>query len=351
MIKKVTLKDIAEDTGLSISTVSRALTRTGKISKEKEKKVFESAYKLNYPIPLVHLPAELRDTIKIAIVTRHYTGEFFASLFEGFDRSAKDTKAAISMISVTHSSDSPAEIVSELRKTHFDAAVIFLPDFRAADYEALLKLSPPEFPIVSIAPIASPVMDTVTFDNYRGGHLVARHFQERGFRKLGIIHGPINKSEAMLRKNGFVDYIHASEELSLVWDFPGDYSFERGKAAYGYFKKAAVKPDAIFCSNDGMAVGFMHQAIRDGLIIPNDVAIAGFDDLPTCDLYTPTLTSVHTPYELLGKKTIEAITNRIKDQSSLRHTGYISLVPVSLTIRESTTEMSRIFQNPYKSLV
>ncbi|MCC5935458.1 MAG: LacI family DNA-binding transcriptional regulator [Balneolales bacterium] len=351
MIKKVTLKDIADDTGLSISTVSRALTRTGKISKDNEKKVFESAYRLNYPVSNIHTPLELRKTIHIAIITRHYTGEFFASLFEGFDRSTKDSNAGISLISVTHTSDSPEQINSDLRKTHFDAAVIFMPDYRAKDYETMLRLCPPEFPIVSIAPIASPVMDTVTFDNYRGGHLIAQHFEARGFRKLGIVHGPINKSESMLRKNGFVDYIQASDDLSLVWEYGGDYSFEQGKASYESYRNAPVKPDAIFCSNDGMAVGFMHNAIRDGLAVPNDVAIAGFDDLPTCNLYTPTLTSVHTPYELLGKKTIEIILNRLKDQSSERHSGYMSLVPVSLTVRESTTKMARTFRNPYQSLV
>ncbi|AXJ00742.1 DNA-binding transcriptional regulator, LacI/PurR family [Cyclonatronum proteinivorum] len=351
MIKKVTLKHIAEDTGLSISTVSRALTRTGKISKENEKRIYESAYRLNYPVSSIHTPIELRNTIQIAIVTRHYTGEFFASLFEGFDLAAKDTNAGVSLMSVTHTSDSPDEIVSELRKTHFDAAVIFMPDYGEAEYEVLLNSFPAEFPLVSIAPIASPVMDTVTFDSYRGGHLVAKHFEERGYQKLGVIQGPINKSEAMLRKNGFLDYINASDNLSLVWEYCGDYSFAKGKAGYYNYKDAPVKPEAIFCTNDSMAVGFMHNAIRDGLIIPNDVAIAGYDDLPTCNLYTPTLSSVHTPYDSLGQKTIEIIINRLKEQSSARHTGYISLVPVSLSVRESTTSLSRIFKNPYKTLV
>lgn len=191
-------------------------------------------------------------------------------------------------------------------------------------------------------------MDTVTFDNYRGGHLVASHFEELGRRKLGIIQGPANKSEAMLRKNGYIDYINLTDCLDLVWEFNGDYSFEMGKEAYEQYKQSSNKPDAIFCSNDSMAIGFVHNAIRDGLHIPDDLAIAGYDDLPICDLYTPTITSVHTPYELLGKKALELILDRLQQKNDERHTGYTSLVPVSISVRESTTSIVETFRNIYR---
>lgn len=350
MIEKITLKDIAEDSGLSISTVSRALTRSGKISKENERRVFESAQRLNYPLSTLHTPIELRESINIALVTRHYTGEFFASLFEGFDHSTIGSKARINLISVSHASDTPEQVAAEIKKSNFDAAVIFLPDYRAKDYLNILESIPAEFPVVSIAPIANPVMDTVTFDNYRGGYLVANHFEDQGYKNVGIIEGPLTKSEAMLRKNGFVDYVRASDSMNLVWDFSGDYSLRRGKEAYEHYKKSTIKPDAIFCSNDGMTFGFMHAALRDGVIIPDDVALVGFDDLPTCDFYTPTISSVHTPYDLLGKKTIELILNRLQQDPPQKHTGYTSLVPVTLSVRESSTHLNQIFHNFYKDL-
>jgi DNA-binding LacI/PurR family transcriptional regulator len=349
MIEKVTLKDIAMDTGLSISTVSRALSQTGKISKENEKKVFESAHRLNYPLTNIHTPIELRKSINIALVTRHYTGEFYASLFEGFDQATQDTKATMNLTSVSHTSSPVPQIITELKNTHYDAAVIFLPEFKAADYRELLESASGNFPLVSIAPIANPVMDTVTFDNYRGGYLVANHFEQRGYKNLGIIQGPVKQSEAMLRKSGFLDYIQASDSLNLTWQFSGDYSFQKGKEAYEDFKQLNNKPNAIFCSNDGMTLGFMHSAIRDGVHIPEDVAVAGFDDLPTCELYTPTITSVHTPYTMLGKKTLELIFNRLEEKTDRQHTGYTSLVPVSLSIRESSTELDNVFQKYYPS--
>ena len=347
MIEKVTLKDIARDTGLSISTVSRALSQTGKISKDNERKIFESAHRLNYPLTNIHTPIELKKNINIALVTRHFTGEFYSSLFEGLDQSTEGTKATMSLTSVSHTSSPIPLIISELNKKHYDAAVIFLPDFKAVDYMELLEYVSGNFPLVSIAPIANPVMDTITFDNYRGGHLVANHFEERGYKNLGIIQGPLKQSEAMLRKSGFVDYIQASDSMNLTWQYNGDYSFQKGNEAYEDFMKLNKKPDAIFCSNDGMTLGFMHSAIRNGIHIPEDVAVAGFDDLPTCKLYTPTITSVHTPYTMLGKKTLELIFSRLEEKTDRKHIGYTSLVPVSLSVRESSTELANVFKKYY----
>jgi DNA-binding LacI/PurR family transcriptional regulator len=348
MLKKVTLKDIALDSGLSISTVSRILSGSGSFNSEKAKRVFESANKLNYPLSSQKTPLELRSSINIALVVRHYTGEFFASLFEGFDQATRESKMRVNLVSVSHAQSSPEELATYLDQSQFDAAIIFLPDYKPADYQAIMNSLSDDFPIVSIAPIANPVMDTVTFDNYRGGHLVASHFEELGYKKLGMIQGPGSKSEAMLRKNGFMDYINMSDNLHLVWEFNGDYSFEQGKEAYRHFKELDDKPDAIFCSNDSTTIGFVHNAIRDGMHIPDDLALAGYDDLPICNLYTPTITSVHTPYELLGKKTLELILDRLHEKKGTNHTGYTSLVPVTLSIRESTTALTEVFKNYYK---
>lgn len=344
MIEKVTLKDIARDTGLSISTVSRALSQTGKISRENATKVFESANRLNYPLAAIHTPLEHRDKINIALVTRHFTGEFYSSLYAGFDLATKEKTASISLMSVTHSSVPVLKVLTDLKKNRYDAAILFLPELKSADYYELLERLPSDFPVVSIAPLANPVLDTVTFDHYRGGYLVARHFEERGFRKVGMILGPVHQSEAMLRKNGFLDYVQSSEQMTLEWQCHGDFSFQSGRSAYDEYKSQSDRPEAIFCSNDSMALGFMHGALRDSVHVPGEVALAGFDDLPVTTLYTPTITSVHTPYELLGKKTLELIFNRLEKRTDEHHIGYTNLVPVSLNVRESTMELDQAFQ-------
>jgi len=336
---KITLKDIAEDTGLSISTVSRALARKGKISTKNEKKVFESAHRLNYPLNNIATPVDLRDNIFVALVTRFHPGEFFAAFYEGFDLASKGTNFNFALFNVTNKEKSDTDFVASLHQNHFDAAVIFLPTFIEKDYQKLIDNIGNEFPMISAAPLPTPVMDTVAFDNYRGGHLVARHFHEQGYKKIGIIQGPITKIEAQLRKNGLTDYCK-THGLNVVWDYGTIYDLQEGQAAYEHYKKSPEKPEAVFASNDALAVGFMQQAILDGLKIPGDVAIASYDDLPVCKYHNPTITSVHTEYETLAKNILEMLIERLQNENGTPHTGYTKLVPVSLNVRESSTELN-----------
>lgn len=333
---KITLKDIADDTGFSISTVSRALSRSGKISAKNEKKIFESAQRLNYPIKNFDTPLELRRNIFIALVLKFHTGEFYSSFYHGIDMATKGTNTNLAMVNASNTATDEITLIKELQNANFDAAIIFLPDFSQDDYERLISETNPNFPVISVAPIASPVMDTITFDTYRGGHLVADHFHSQGFRKLGIINGPLNKSEAMLRKNGYADFISNNKDTELIWQFDGDYENSSGLEAYESYKQATVKPEAIFCSNDSMAVGFIQNALRDGVRIPGDLAIAGYDNLPICEYHSPTITSVVTPYDMLGSKAIKYLLDRLKSDSKNEHEGYISMVPVSLKVRESS---------------
>lgn len=332
---KITLKNIAEDTGLSISTVSRALSQNGKISPKNVKKVFESAQRLNYPIYQHAAASKFRSNFYIALVTHFYPGEFYASFFDGFSQAAAGSNIHFGMFNVCDKNDSSLRFLDSIKRNHFDAAVIFLPGLSKNDYWEIINRVG-DFPIVTTAPLATPVMDTIVFDNYSGGHLVAKHFHERGYRKIGSIQGPSSEVETHLRKNGLSDYCEQNG-LDIIWNFKSDYDITSGKAAYEEFKLLKHKPDAIFAGNDALALGFMHSALRDGVSIPGDVAIAGYDDIPSCQYQNPTLTSVQTPYKALGQNVLDLLTEQLhKPDSVARHSGSSKLVPVKLIERESS---------------
>ncbi len=334
---KITLKDIAKDTGLSISTVSRALAKSGKISSANVKRVFESAQRLNYPIVSNMAPFKLRNSIYIALVTTFHPGEFYASFFNGFTKAAAGSNIHFGLFNVCMENDCSFRFLESIKKNHFDAAVLFLPGLSKEDYMQILNRVD-DFPMISAAPIATPVMDSVVFDNYSGGHLIGKHFHERGFRKIGIIQGPSSELETHLRKNGLIDYCEQNG-LKLVMKYRSDYDISSGKGAYEHYKNLEEKPEAIFACNDALAIGFIHSATRDGVSIPADVAIAGYDDIPICEYQNPTLTSIHTPYEILGKNILSHLTAQLSDKdSSISHSGSTKLIPVTLVERESTAK-------------
>jgi len=338
---KVTLEDIAADTGFSVSTVSRAISKSGSISSDAEKIIFESAQRLNYPLKNLNTPIELRKNILIALLTRFHVGEFYSSFYHGIDSATRGTNSNIALLSISNSHLNTVDLINELYKSNFDAVILFLPDLNQDDYRKIIKGTDPDFPIISVASIANPVMETVTFDTYRGGYLVAQHFYEMGYKKMGIILGPQHKSDAMLRKNGFIDFISLKEELDLVWHYEGDYENNSGSEAYNSYKTMKDKPEAIFCSNDSMAVGFIQSAMNDGVKIPGDLAIAGYDDLPICSYHSPSITSVHTSFEMLGKKAVEYLVNSLNSRTKIEHNGHVTMLPVSLKVRESSLKDDR----------
>ena len=190
------------------------------------------------------------------------------------------------------------------------------------------------YPIISLLPSKNPKIDTVCFDSYRGGYMLAKHFQEQGYKKFGYISGPSKRADALFRKNGFLNHIHETDDLELVWSFEGDFSSSSGKEAFTDYNNASLRDVAIFGGNDYSSFGFMKAAIESGYKIPDDFIIAGYDNLSFCETFTPELTSIITDFHELGKKSIRTIENMAAENSD--SFGNISMIHVEIKIRNST---------------
>ena len=164
--------------------------------------------------------------------------------------------------------------------------------------------------------------------------MVAKHFQEQGYKKFGYISGPYKRADALFRKNGFLNHIHEIDDLELVWSFEGDFSSSSGKAAFAEYKNTGLKDIAIFGGNDYSCFGFMKAAIESGYKIPDDFIIVGYDNLSFCETFSPELTSITTDFHELGKKSIRTIENMVEE--NMESVGQISMIPVGIKVRNST---------------
>lgn len=335
---KVTLKDISEATGFSVSTISRAVRGEGRISEENRRKILASAHKLGYPLPTNGRSIPENQPPYIALITKFRTGEFYSSFFVGFSNAAVKKNVNISLFSVGHDIKRVDQLIENLRSLGYTAAIIFVPELKEQEYQHILHSTPSDFPIISCSNIDNSVLDTVTFDAYQGATLVARHFHDQGFKKLGIIEGPSEMPESRFRTNGFNDYITHVADEEIVWSFRGDYTLESGAKAFQSFEKKEVKPEAVFAANDAMAVGFMEAARQAGYEFPRDIALVGYDNLPVCNTHYPKITSVNTDYARLAENTLDNLLARVGKPNS--HQGIVSMVPVTLEIRESSLRTS-----------
>ena len=326
---RTTLKQVADDTGLSIATVSRALRRDKRRYSKNEEKIYASARKLGYPF-IGELNNE--EQLTIALVTEVHQGEFYSSLFNGFYNSSKNSESDIVFVNLAKHSDDPVQHIINLSKK-YSGICLFLPNLEKIDYKRI-RQGVGKYPIISLTPMKNPTIDTVSFDSYSGGYMIAKHFEEQGYKNFGIVSGPGDAVDAVFRKNGFVDHISEKEDLKLVWEYKGDFSSESGREAFNNYKKQNIPNMAIFGCNDHTCFGFMKGALEAGYKIPKDFIIAGYDNLSFCDNFTPELTSVATNFDILGKRAIRTIENMVNDSNEIIR--QFSMVPVEIVIRSST---------------
>ena len=326
---RATLKQVSDDTGLSIATVSRALRRKKRRYSVNEEKIYAAARKLGYPFIG---ESDTSDKTTIALVTEIRQGEFYSSLFHGLHSATRDSKSDLVFVNVDDRLDNPVDFIIKLSKK-YSGICLFLPGLDKDSYAAI-KEGVGTYPIVSLIPGKNLKVDTVSFDSYSGGYMVAKHFKEIGYINMGIITGPRNVMDSSFRKNGFIDHINERNTLNLSWSFEGDFSSEAGSKAFLDFKEKGLRKIAIFGCNDHSCFGFMKAATEHGYKIPEDFIIAGFDNLSFCESITPELTSISTDFESLGKQAIRTIENMVSEKEEI--IGQVSMIPVKVIIRKST---------------
>jgi len=335
---KITLKDIAEDTGYSISTVSRVLNGEVKSDTAAKEKILKSAKRMQYVTTRERTGELITRNLNVALIASGFhAGEFYTSFFHGMNVAANDNGVRLHLIGLINPKEELIDLLKEISNYHYDAIILFVPELERAAYQAIKDELPNDFPVISNAHVESPVLPTVVFDGYSGGHMVAEYFRSCGHQQVGIIKGSMERSESRFRFNGFRDCIQHNSDMELIWEYNGDYTFESGLEAFKDYESVDIKPEAIFASNDDMCNAFLESAKQKNIKVPDKLSIVGYDDLQLCEHNQPTISSVKTDYLDLGKATIKTLHDRLSNPN--QHNNLLSFVNVSLEVRESSRQV------------
>lgn len=330
---KVTLEDIAVKTGFSISTVSRVLNGSDKISNGTVERVLRTANELGYK-PKKRSGVS-NKTVNLALVaTGVYESEFCSSYFHGLNKAAIKNSVRLYLTAILDYRKELSQLIKNLKVGKFDGIILFIPELSRPDYEDIQSALPKRLPVISNSLIENPVFPTITFDSYSGGYLAAQHFRDQNYKRAGIILGPQDRSDSRVRKNGFIDNLFQFNSIELTWKWEGDFSFQSGEDAFETFLELENKPDAVFASNDTMAHGFLQAAKMHGYSIPGDVALIGYDDLPNNKYTRPQISSIKTDYDKLGDATIKAMLEQVQKKNQF--SNLLSLVGVTVSQKETT---------------
>jgi DNA-binding LacI/PurR family transcriptional regulator len=188
-----------------------------------------------------------------------------------------------------------------------------------------------------------PLYATISIDNYSGGLKATNHLIDMGCRKIAHISGPLEWWEARQRKRGWEDALVATgmEVNELHWS-SGNWSSTSGEGAFLDLLEKCPQMDGLFAGNDQMALGALHAAHQRGIVIPRDLAVVGFDDLPEAAYFNPSLTTVRQELRQLGilavKKVLQTICAEVPGTQAEELPDTLILQP-ELIIRDSSRRL------------
>jgi LacI family transcriptional regulator len=326
-----TIKEVALKAGVSIATVSRVLNNVGPIDERTRQHVSEVARELRYVPNATGRSLSRRKTEAIGLLLPDLFGEFFSEVLRGSDQTAQHSNYHL-VVSSSHNNRRQIRAALTMMRGRVDALVIMSPHI---DAETLSENLPQSLPVVLLnCHVQSTEFDSITVDNFTGAHAMTTHLLEHGHRRIAIITGTPGNVDANERLRGYQTALGdngiAADETLVV---QGNFTESSGVDAVKTLLALSQRPTAIFASNDSMAIGAL-SALRDaGVQVPEEIALAGFDDVPIDSYLTPTLTSVQVGIHALGVLAIETALHAVRHQNTHRKQQII--VPATLSLRES----------------
>ena len=317
--RSVTVHDVAALAGVSTATVSRVVNGNPRVGPEVKAKVTVAIEELGYvPNPSARsLMTQRTGAVGVVILEsadRLFADPFFGQLMQGISTGlAERDRRFVLMLAPTREEESRIErhLVSAL----IDGIVLVGP--RGVDplVKRLVRRGLPM--VVSGRPVGSPTVSFVDVQNREGAAAAVRHLVESGRQTIATIHGAIDLPSAIDRLEGYRDALKAADRpLDHSLEVSGEY--EAKTAAEAVHTLLARQPDidGLFVASDSMAIAAL-QAIQDtGRRVPDDIAVIGFDDLPTALESRPTLSTVRQPIEAMGREMVRLVLQQINEPGS-----------------------------------
>ncbi len=332
-MKRVNMAQIAERAGVSIATVSRALSGHGKVKEETRRRILATAEELNYRPNSLARGLSRRQTDTIGVILPELVDEFFMDLVQGIEEEAYRANRYI-LLSSSHRQRDLVHTSLEFMMSGRVDGVILMASQQIADLQEIVARA--QCPIVLLnAPRSLGDCASINVDNYQGAFTVTEHLIQHGYRRIAVLLGPEDNYDSTERFRGF----RAAMEkhgipIPEAFIVPGDFTRTSGFYGFNRLMTQNERPEAVFAENDMMALGAYEAAARLGLRIPLDVAIAGFDDIRLSRYVRPTLTTVHVPIEELGRRAVRYLLEALDGQVDPRQ-PFRQELTTGIIIRES----------------
>jgi LacI family transcriptional regulator len=328
----VTMKDVAEKAGVSVTTVSHVINKTRFVSDDAVKKVTTAISTLEYYPSAIARSLKSDQTHTIGMIIPNNSNPYFAEIIHEIEKNCFDAGYNLILCNAGDSQAKQAAYIKILMEKRIDGLIVIS---SGTDKELIDLLSRRKVPKVIIdRKIDGIEADLVETDNYAGGYRATQYLIELGHSQIACIAGPGHLSSACERVKGYLKCL-ADHQITHSPDFlcRGNFLSQSGFEAMKALLSNPKKPTAVFVSNDLMALGALCALHEENIKVPDEISIIGFDDIKLATFSSPPLTTIAHQKAETGRIVASLITRRIKDKT-LEH-EHIHLKP-ELVIRKST---------------
>ncbi|MBC8190949.1 MAG: LacI family DNA-binding transcriptional regulator [Candidatus Marinimicrobia bacterium] len=334
--KSPTLKDIANELGLSISTVSRALQDHAGIAEETITKVKKVAERFDYFPDSIAKNLKTNASRTIGVIVPEIKHDFFSSAIDGMEDLAY--KHGFTIIVSKSNEDYNREVLNTHNMlSNRVAGIVASVSQTTQDGDHFRRFLRRGIPVVLFDRVLDNLdVSKVIVDDYEGAFKATQHLIEMGYRRISHLAGPTYLSIARERLRG---YREALAKHNIEYDeeivIHGTLEERSGTIGIKTLFELSDPPDAIFAINDPVAVGAHKEVIAMGLNIPADIGITGFSNNPITELIDPPLTTIDQHGYKMGQEAVQILMDELNTVMEKRK-KFTRIVETTLIVREST---------------
>jgi len=329
------ITDVARLAGVSTATVSRALSKPETVAESTRNAVLVAAEKTGYRVNLSARNLRRQRTGAIVVLVPNLGNPFFSEILAGIETALSEVDINMLVVDTRQAHTKPQLVLEYLHATRADGIIAL--DGSLPDEILSVASSGTGAPPIIFACEWTPEgeFSSVRANNTCGASLAIAHLAELKHRRIGILTGPGDNVLTHTRSAGARrEMAGRGLELDPSHVFSGDFSLESGARAAQAWLDLAHRPSALFCQSDQMAFGFISELARNGVSVPDDVSVVGFDDIDIARRFIPALTTVRQPRKKLGLYAAQMLIDHVGTNAS--PAIETTILEVELIVRGST---------------
>lgn len=312
MSDRVTMADVARTVGVSLMTVSRVINRRGDVSDETRQRVLEAIEQLGYRPSSIARGLATSHTGTLGLVVPDVANPFFSDVARGVEHIAY---AASYSVFLCNTEEDPARewsVLESLDQQRVDGIILCSSRLGDTQLDAVCQSDTAVVLVNRRPPTPARGVAAVMIDDVTGARCTVEHFLERGHQAIAFLAGPANSWSAQRRMDGYRAALRdAGVAANPGWILHAAPNVEGGQAATVQLLSRHPELTALFCYNDLVAIGCLRACAELGIRVPDQLAVAGFDDIPLAALVTPALTTHRVPRYQLGVHAVKALLDQI----------------------------------------